>query len=63
MSCLSKANVVFLAIEDLPDVFNTPDIANVLQYFCNTTHAFWVIFGDFFSLTLGRSCGNENEEY
>ena len=43
MSCLSEANVVFLAIEDIPDVFNTPDIANVLQYFCNTTHAFWVI--------------------
>ena len=44
MSCLSEADVFFVAIEDFPDVLNTPDIANVLQYFCNTTHAFWVDF-------------------
>ena len=63
MSSLSGASVVFLAIEDIPDVLNTPDIANMLQYFCTNTHAFWVIFRSFFASTLARSCGNENEGY
>ena len=55
MSCLSEADVVFVAVEDFPDVLNDPDIANVLQYFCNTTHAFWIVFLMIFTLNFETS--------
>ena len=57
MSCLSEPNVVFVAIEDFPDVLNSSDIAYVQHYFCKGTHAFRVLFSFFLLQPWGVPVG------